>query len=148
MDTKTKVILSVVVVTVAFAFGRYTAPSDTVKTKETQQTDTNTQTDTTTKKTTTIEEDPSGKKKTTIEEDTTTTTKKEKNKTTNIEQSVTPSNKDILNVSALVATDGFSLSNITPVYGVSVTKNLLGPITVGAFGLTNKTIGVSIGVNF
>lgn len=148
MDTKTKVIASVVVVATAFAFGRYTAPSDTVKTKESQQTDTNTQKNTETKKKTVITEDPSGKKVTTIEEDTTTTTKKDKTTNTNIDQTITPSSKDILNVSALVATDGFSLTNITPVYGLSVSKNFIGPITVGAFGLTNRTIGISVGLNF
>ena len=35
-----------------------------------------------------------------------------------------------------------------PVYGVSYTREVLGPVTLGAYGLTNGTIGVSIGVNF
>lgn len=46
-------------------------------------------------------------------------------------------------LSVLVGTD---FSN--PVYGLHVNKELLGPITVGVFGLTNKTLGVSIGLNF
>lgn len=141
---KTKIIGSIIIIAVSFAFGRYTAPSAAIKTIETNQTDTETQKDT--HKETTITKDKNGNEVTKIIED--STTKKDKQSTTNIDQTVTPSNKDILNVSALVATDGFSLSNITPVYGLSVTKNLLGPITVGAFGLTNRTVGLSIGVNF
>jgi len=35
-----------------------------------------------------------------------------------------------------------------PIYGVSVSRNLLGPIVVGVFGMTNKTAGLSIGLTF
>ena len=35
-----------------------------------------------------------------------------------------------------------------PLYGISANKEFIGPITIGAFGLTNGTIGLSIGVNF
>lgn len=148
ISIRDKVLASIVVIAASFAFGRYSAPSDSIKTVETNQTDTQTQKDTETKKTTTITEDTTGKKTTVINEDTTTTTKKDKQSNTTVDQSVTPTNKDILNVSALIASDGFSLSNITPVYGLSVTKNFIGPVTMGAFGLTNKTIGVSFGLNF
>lgn len=34
------------------------------------------------------------------------------------------------------------------IYGVSVTKPILGPITVGAWGLTNATFGISAGLEF
>lgn len=52
-----------------------------------------------------------------------------------------------LNISALVAND-FSKGLLIPAYGVSVSKQVLGPITVGGFGLTNGTIGLSVGLNF
>lgn len=52
-----------------------------------------------------------------------------------------------LNVSVLVAND-FSQSTPKLLYGVSVTKEVLGPITIGLFGLTNGTVGGSIGINF
>lgn len=48
-----------------------------------------------------------------------------------------------VNLSALVGTDLYK-----PVYGGHISKELLGPISVGAWGLTNATFGVSIGVNF
>lgn len=51
------------------------------------------------------------------------------------------------NVSGLVAND-FSKGVILPAYGVSVSKEILGPFSIGAFGLTNGTIGLSLGVNF
>jgi hypothetical protein len=50
------------------------------------------------------------------------------------------------NISALVAIQ--PNTGLTPVYGVSVSKQVLGPATVGAFALTNGVVGVSIGVNF
>lgn len=52
-----------------------------------------------------------------------------------------------LNVSGLVAND-FSTGVLKPVYGISVSKQIIGPFTVGGFALTNGTIGVSVGLNF
>lgn len=49
------------------------------------------------------------------------------------------------NVSGLVALDSFK--DITPKYGISITKEFLG-LRVGAFGLTNGTAGVSLGIDF
>lgn len=60
---------------------------------------------------------------------------------------ITTAPKPTVNLSALVATD-FSQSQLKPTYGVSITKEVLGNITVGAFVLDNKTAGVSIGYNF
>ncbi len=48
-----------------------------------------------------------------------------------------------VNLSALVGTDFTS-----PAYGLHVSKEFLGPITLGAWGLTNKTVGLSVGLNF
>lgn len=52
-----------------------------------------------------------------------------------------------LNVSVLVAND-FSNSVPKPLYGVSVTKEVLGNVTLGIFGLTSGVIGGSIGYDF
>lgn len=77
---------------------------------------------------------PDGTVKTirTITEDTSSTKTEIKNKTTNI--------------SALIGTD--TTDKFKPIYGVSASKELIGSMTVGAFGLTNGVIGVSVGVNF
>ncbi len=34
------------------------------------------------------------------------------------------------------------------IYGLEVDKKLIGPFVVGAFGLTDKTVGLSLGLNF
>jgi len=142
LSTRTKVIISVVVVLGAFATGRYSANSPTVKTDIKTDTDTQAQRDT--HKTTVITEDPKTKNKTiTITEDTivnTQTVAKTDDKTT-----VTAS-KSIINISALAGLD--TSRGFVPVYGLSANKELIGPITVGAFGLTNGVIGVSVGFNF
>ncbi len=52
-----------------------------------------------------------------------------------------------INISALVGTD-LSQPGIKPIYGVSASKEFLGPITLGAYGLTNGVVGISVGFNF
>lgn len=139
MDTKYKVIISIVVVLVAFAFGRYSAPkvpdSHTV-------TDTTKEVNKDTHKTTVVTKTPDGKEVTTIVEDTTTKSDSDTKK----DQTVTAPKTSLINISALAGLDigrGF-----IPTYGISASKELIGPVTVGAFGLTNGTIGLSIGINF
>jgi hypothetical protein len=51
------------------------------------------------------------------------------------------------NISAIVSEDIRHL-NSTPAYGLSFTREFIGPVTLGAFGLTNGTVGISLGVNF
>ena len=51
------------------------------------------------------------------------------------------------NISALAGND-FSKSIPKPIYGVSFSREFIGPITIGAFGFNNGVIGVSIGLNF
>lgn len=60
-------------------------------------------------------------------------------------QTIAKANKS--NLSVLASID-YTKSQLTPVYGVSFSKEVLGPITVGAFILTNKTVGLSIGYSF
>lgn len=52
-----------------------------------------------------------------------------------------------LSVSALAAKDVTNLTG-APAFGAYVSKRVLGPFTVGAFGLSSGTIGVSLGVLF
>lgn len=58
-----------------------------------------------------------------------------------------PVNTAKTNVGLLVAND-FTNSIPKLIYGVSVSKELLGPITIGVFGYADRRIGVSIGLNF
>jgi len=48
-------------------------------------------------------------------------------------------------INALMAYPGL---HSTPTYGVSVTYRLLGPLSIGALGLSNGTLGMSVGVVF
>lgn len=44
---------------------------------------------------------------------------------------------------------GLDINNsVHPVYGLSASRNILGPISMGIFGLSNGTVGLSVGLNF
>ena len=120
-----------------------TQTNTSTKTNEKQDVDTHTITHTVTTK------EPNGEEKTSTVTVTDTSTKTDKvvEQTQQTKQEVTVSKSRPLNVSALVALDvkdpsrGFA-------YGVSVTKEVLGPVTVGLWGLTNGNLGLSAGINF
>lgn len=77
---------------------------------------------------------------------TVTTTEKidSKTKTNTV---IVPPKTGKINISVLVTND-FSKRSLQPAYGMSISREILGPITVGAFGLTTGVVGVSIGINF
>lgn len=79
--------------------------------------------------------------------ETTTTTIDRTQRTETSKNSTVVAKRSTINVSALVAND-FSTGSLKPLYGVSVSKEVIGQITVGAFGLTNGTLGLSLGLNF
>lgn len=147
MKTTNKIIVFTVISVGAFALGRYSVPEKVrVETKvvevEKKEIKKDKKSETVIVKVT----KPDG----TVEEHTTIVS----GETTDINKNVnTVSNQnseivrgDIkLSVSALVGTD---LSTNNPVYGASLTTPVLGPILLGAFGLTNKTFGLSVGLTF
>lgn len=139
MNTSTKVISGLIVAAVAFAVGRYSVNFNKTETKtEDKQKDKESHTETTT----TTTKKPDG------ETTTTTTTKTDTESHTETKKSdtlVVTASKNT-NVSLLVAVPSFR--ELVPVYGISVTRPILGPITIGAFGLTNGTFGVSAGLEF
>lgn len=79
----------------------------------------------------------------TSEKITTVISDRDKKQTENVK---IPVKSPKLNVSLLIAND-FD-TRMKPEYGVSFTKEFIGPITIGGFGLTNGILGVSIGFNF
>lgn len=160
MSTKEKVVLSVVVVVVAFASGRYLAPTKVVTKTETvevvKQVDAKTsEADRDKHKATTTTEtvQPDGTKTitTTTTEDSVThkqasdVSSSESTKATEAFKEVIRSS-DKVTISALAA---FSLNDLKPIYGTSVYKPILGPfgLGVGAIGLTNTTVFVSLGLS-
>jgi lipopolysaccharide export LptBFGC system permease protein LptF len=86
-----------------------------------------------------------------IKEDTTKVNVTTDIKKTDEKTSTVVSNgKNDWNLSALVTTshteDDMLKGNVS--YGVHVQRRILGPMSIGAFGLTNKTYGISLGVSF
>lgn len=147
MSSKSKVLLTLGVLIVSFAAGRYSVPKKIVET-ETKVVDESKVIDKDVKKVT--------KTKTTTNKDGTTSTETEivEERKTKVKQDTKldeSKHKEIvaggstLNVSLLAGT---SLNSISPIYGIAATKQVLGPISVGAWGLHNKTVGLSIGLAF
>lgn len=156
MSTKTKILVFVILTVGAFLAGRYSTPekirvetkivevekktedskTDTDKHKETK-TVTETAPDGTTKIITIIVEDENKK----------TEDKKTSDSVTNRDETKEITrNRSKLSISVLGGTN-FLNPPLVPIYGAHVTYSVLGPITVGAFGLSNLTFGVSIGLN-
>lgn len=147
-----KILLGIVALVTAFAFGRYTVsvkPNVTTitATKSASQTvadkDTHTQTQIVEVK------EPTGEVKTTttITKDTVSVVDKTRNVETQATETVSQSTRKTLNVAALVGMDVVHHLG-TPVYGVSVSKELIGPVTVGVFGMSNSLVGISVSLNF
>lgn len=145
MQKRTKVILVLLAAVGAFAGGRYSVPAPDITVEKTITKDQERQVDTNKKKTTTIVTEPSGKKTETIVEETNKTAKTDTR--TSATESVSETYKSpTINISVLAGVD--TMNNFKPVYGISASKQFIGPITLGAFGLTNGTLGVSVGINF
>lgn len=144
MMDRQKVFVSSFALALAFATGRYTntKPSISLSEKTTVQRDTvkNTQTH----KTVVTTKAPDGTIKTvaTIDTNTEAENKTQDVSSTKLEQKSAPK----LNVSALAGVE--TTKSFAPVYGLSVSKEILGPVIVGLFGMTNGTVGVSLGLEF
>jgi hypothetical protein len=169
-DNKKKISIAVLVYTIlCITIGRY-GTSEKIKI---EKTDTNTSTNTEKKddkttidanknshlKTVIVEhdnKDGSKDKVTTITDDTdSTTTKKQENASTSkdSEKNTSKESEKISRGSSQVTVSVLSALKITNlsgglIYGVAVTRPILGPLTVGAFGFTNSTVGLSIGLSF
>lgn len=134
---KLKIIISLALLILAFAFGRYSVKQTTaVVTKEVEK---EKQQD---KHKVTVITKKNGEETTTITEDTKTHTD---TNSLDIVKEITQGKSSMINISGLA---GMDINSKQPVYGLSASKEFLGPVTLGAFFLTNKTVGVSIGVNF
>jgi len=82
-----------------------------------------------------------------VSEHTTTAT----NSTSKIQSSTSSTpQRPKLNVSILAATDVNRIGkhDLIPNYGISVSKEVFGNITAGAYAMDNGIVGVSLGFNF
>lgn len=131
----------IVTAIVAFVFGRRSVDKSTLKAK----TKIITVTKIVNHKVTTIDKKPTGETITTIVDNSTDTSVGKD--TNNVSESIV--NPPKYNLSAMVGESRFA----GPVgYGVSVSKQVAGPFTIGLFGFEDANIGVvagaTIGVNF
>jgi hypothetical protein len=143
--TRQNILIGILLLLVAFAIGRYTTQA-TVITKTVTKTDETQHLNEHQHETIVEKKSPDGT-------DTVVTTidsaQSDTVQTDTITQSqtktVTGSSK--INLSALATTNIHSPFG-APAYGLSVSKEVAGPITAGLFGLSNGTVGISIGINF
>ena len=158
LDWKYKAVIYGVILIGAFAGGRYSVSAPEIKTEIAEQKKEETITDkkedvkthTETKIVEVKTPDGVDTKTTTVAEvkDVLEDTKRNDKvqDDTQIKQDIIPPKTNTLNLSVLAATTTGQFG--TPIYGASVTKEIIGPITAGAFFLTNGTVGVSIGMSF
>jgi len=169
LSTRNKVIIAVSAMAVSFASGRYLTPvkvktETKVVTVEKVVADT-TKHDTTKthKTTTTVEKDqPNGEKDTTttVVEDTgvndidsTKTTTTYNTSSDTLKQVTKDSGKTsvALLVGAQVNPNMLSTPSLTTspfVFGAHVQRSIIGPVTIGVWGLSNLTFGASVGILF
>lgn len=138
MQSKIKIGIVLTLSALSFAFGRYsvkekvvTVTKEVIKEKEQDK-----------HRVTVITKKPSGEETTTITEDTKTQTD---TKSLDITKEVDQGKKVMTNISALA---GIDFNTKKEAYGLSASREFLGPVTIGAYGMTNGIVGISIGVNF
>lgn len=126
----------------AFAIGRYSANTDKSLVANTEITK-NVDVIKNEKKTITEVKEKDGTVKTITVIDSTTN----KKSNTEIKDSIAIKEKnDTMNKITLMY--GYDFNTDKNVYGLAYNRKLLGPFDVGVFGLTNKTYGVSLGMEF
>ncbi len=142
MNFKTKIIISLSALLVSFAAGRFLTPEKIkteIRTIEVEKIVVKVE-----HKIITIHEKPDGSKETTEIVDTNTNSHTDSSSKDSLKEET--KSKSYVNISVLGASK-FPLDTNPLVYGLSIQKNVLGPITAGIFGLTDKTIGISLGLN-
>lgn len=145
MNYKVIALLLGVVAALSYCVGRYMTPPDVKIETKIQKV---IEKDEKIRRVIVFVEKPDGSKETTVTEDreTSTNTNVTKEKIKEVYSRKKPLNISILGGAQPHLFKGISLGPI--VYGASISKEVLGPITIGAFGLSDLTFGVSLGWNF
>ena len=149
MTVRTKILGSVIILLLSFAFGRYSvsAQHTIVSSQQTADIQVKENKDTHTQTTITETKKSDGTTTITTHIDNQVTDKKDATKQveTQTKTESIPEKTNTLNLSLM---GGYNLVQARPIYGALVTKQLVGPVTMGLFGLTNGIIGATIGLNF
>lgn len=147
MTTKVKILIVLAIAAISFASGRFLAPIKTVEVvKEVERKEKEKEVHKTKK---TVEKtNPDGSKETTTTEteDSTTTTTTEKDKSSSKETERSSSKIHVAALAGMDITKGLNPALI--VYGASVSKDILGPISIGVFGFNDGRLGLSVGLSF
>lgn len=129
----------IVIIVVAFYCGRYSAP-ERIKT-ETKIVEVEKEVIKTEYKTVRIKENKDGSKETIIVS--------ESNSQEKAKQKSSEEKKEILKNGSTYVSLLFGASTVPHLnYGLSVQRDVLGPFTIGVWGLTNANFGASIGLRF
>lgn len=156
MSNRTKIIIAVIALAASFLAGKYTTPAKVVteiKTVEVEKKVEQKDVEKEKHKKTVIVKNKDGSSTTTITDDSAST---DRSKTTDDVAKRTDEKKEVTRDGALTSISilaglqvpfdpSTTLSQIK--YGIHVHKEILGPITVGAFGFTDRTFGLSMGLN-
>lgn len=148
--TKTAILLTLGAAT-AFALGRYTVPTKIkVETKivEVEKKRTTTDKDTSKKTLTKTTRKPDGTETTVTKVVEDSKTKRETNKDTTTTAHQTTTKETSGGRTSVLALMALDLKTPTSAYGASINRMLVGPVTVGAFGFTNGTVGLGLGLTF
>lgn len=162
MSTKVKVIIVVASLGTAFALGRYTVPTkikteiktvEVIKTITVKDTSADKKVHKETTTTESTKKDGTKETKTIVVEDSdfkkdTTIVKKDDDKKTSDDKSETTKTGSRLNISALAGAP-ISLSGLGNfTYGLHISRDLIGPVSVGLWGMSDSTFGLSVGLTF
>ena len=146
------IIISVIIAVVIFLSGRYSAPVKIETVTKTVEVQTKHEVLNENKKehtTTVTTKKTDGSVVTTKTQDISTgtqVTESERSMETTASITTRVTRESELNISLL---SGVSKNSLTsPFYGVSLTKSIIEPLTVGAWYLGNGTMGVSLGIDF
>lgn len=153
MTTRVKIIIVVVALATSYAAGRWSAPEKVkivTQTVEVEKKTNDKTVDKDQKVTVIVNTKPNGEKtETTITENKT----KDDVKTTDTHTTTKSDDKEVtksqsrLNLSVLGGVDARG-PQVSPVFGGHVSKEVLGPVSVGLWGLSNGSAGVSLGLTF
>lgn len=149
MSNKTKVLIGFAALTLTVLLIRYTATEYKTETKvEEKKTEETKVEKVEHKKTVTIiVEKPDGTKETntTTTEDTDTVTETDKKSDTTTETVKEPVSSKI----SILAMMGVPITGpYQPIYGISISKPVFGPVSVGVWGFSSGVAGVSLGLSF
>ena len=154
MTTRNKIIVFCVYSATLLATGAYLVPTKVKIEKKTDSKVTNTEKKKKRKITIVENKKPDGEvNKTTTITDDSDSKDNSKSVDTAISDKQSDTSKEVthegskVSISALAGINPFNGPQ-APVFGASLTKPVLGPITVGAWGLNNGTIGGSLGLTF